>query len=82
MNKLTKWCPAPNCKYAVEYVRMTPRDIFCRCGHDFCFSCLRRAHRPIECALLGRWYEKIAGGEDDSSLWIKLNTKPCPKCKI
>ena len=54
----------------------------CNCGNDFCFKCLKKAHRPITCELLQKWYDKIQGGEDDNSLWIKLNTKPCPKCKI
>ena len=27
-----------------------------------------------------QWLDKINNGSDDTSVWIKLNTKPCPKC--
>ena len=30
--------------------------------------------------MLQKWYDRIKGGEDDTGIWIKLNTKPCPKC--
>lgn len=82
VSKTTKWCPAPNCKYAVEYPSMKMAEIICKCDYDWCFKCLKKAHRPINCELLAKWYEKIQGSEDDTSIWIKLNTKPCPKCKV
>lgn len=82
INKQTKWCPAPNCKFAAEYPSLKNTDIICRCGNDWCFKCLKKAHRPIHCDLLQKWLDKCAGGDDDSTLWIKLNTKHCPKCKV
>ena len=36
---------------------------------------------PIDCDLLQTWKDRIDQGEGDSNNWIKLNTKPCPKCK-
>ena len=51
-NKQTKWCPAPNCKSAVEYPSLKMTDINCKCGNDWCFKCLKKAHRPIHCDLL------------------------------
>lgn len=82
INKSTKWCPAPNCKFAVEYPSMKQTDIVCKCGNDWCFKCQKKAHRPISCELLQKWFERIQGGEDDTQVWIKLNTKACPKCKV
>lgn len=82
MNKQTKWCPAPDCRYAAEYPSQKQADIVCECGNDWCFKCLKKAHRPINCELLQKWMERLQGGEDDTQIWIKLNTKACPKCKV
>lgn len=81
MNKRTKWCPAPSCQYAVEYPSMMQTDIFCPCGNDFCFKCLKKAHRPIHCELLAKWLDNI-NHNDCTEIWLKLNTKACPKCKV
>lgn len=82
INKTTKWCPAPNCTYAVEYPSMKPTDVVCKCGNDWCFKCLKKAHRPIHCDMLVKWMDRINLGNDDTDVWIKLNTKHCPKCKV
>jgi len=82
ISKAAKWCPAPRCKYAVEYPSMRQADINCDCGNDFCFKCLRSAHRPIDCELLAQWVTRIKGDDNDTDIWIKLNTKHCPKCKV
>lgn len=81
-NKRAKWCPAPGCKYAAEYPSMKRTDIVCTCGHDWCFKCLKRAHRPISCDELAKWLDRINLGQSDTEIWMKLNTKPCPKCKV
>ena len=81
-NKRTKWCPAPGCTNAVIYPSMKQNDIICLCGNDFCFKCMKPAHRPISCDLLAEWQTKIKDGLDDTEVWMKLNTKPCPKCKV
>ena len=81
-NKCTRYCPAPDCNYAVISQSMKQADIICKCGFDFCYKkqCKYRAHRPISCDILIEWYSKI--GTDESDLWMKLNTKSCPKCKV
>ena len=61
---------------------MKPTDIVCKCGNDWCFKCLKKAHRPIHCDMLNKWHDRIQVGNDDTDIWIKLNTKNCPKCKI
>tara|TARA_R110002003_G_scaffold104_35_gene8508 strand:- start:10325 stop:11641 length:1317 start_codon:yes stop_codon:yes gene_type:complete len=80
-----KWCPAPDCKYAVEcpvkskdLSKIVP-TVHCDCGHDFCFGCALNNHQPAPCSLVKRWLKKC---EDDSETanWISANTKECPKC--
>ncbi|KAF2147259.1 uncharacterized protein K452DRAFT_323421 [Aplosporella prunicola CBS 121167] len=81
-----KWCPAPNCEYAVDcsvkqrdLTRLVP-TVVCNCGHPFCFGCSLNDHQPAPCALVKKWLKKC---EDDSETanWISANTKECPKCQ-
>ncbi|KAI9685009.1 MAG: hypothetical protein M1822_005401 [Bathelium mastoideum] len=80
-----KWCPAPNCEYAVD-CGVKQRDLSkivptvqCACGHSFCFGCTLNDHQPAPCSLVKKWLKKC---EDDSETanWISANTKECPKC--
>ncbi|KAF2835043.1 hypothetical protein M501DRAFT_942842 [Patellaria atrata CBS 101060] len=84
MNNL-KWCPAPDCTYAVEcgvkqkdLTKIVP-TVTCSCGHHFCFGCSLNDHQPAPCMLVKKWMKKC---EDDSETanWISANTKECPKC--
>ncbi|KAI9801633.1 MAG: hypothetical protein M1833_002315 [Piccolia ochrophora] len=80
-----KWCPAPNCEYAVDcavkkrQLNLIVPTVHCLCGHDFCFGCTLNDHQPAPCMLVRRWLKKC---EDDSETanWISANTKECPKC--
>lgn len=80
-----KWCPAPNCEYAVE-CPVKKRDIDrivptvqCFCKHCFCFGCTLNDHQPAPCRLVRLWLKKC---EDDSETanWISAHTKECPRC--
>ena len=81
-----KWCPAPNCDFAVEcHIRSNRCDrivptVVCSCNFSFCFNCSLPNHQPIPCFLLKKWLRKL---QDDSetSNWISSNTKECPKCQ-
>lgn len=34
-----KWCPAPGCEYAVEFIPgMGAYDLVCKCGFNFCWN--------------------------------------------
>ena len=58
-------------------------SVQCVCGTSFCFGCDKQAHKPLDCKVLETWDKKVADGAGDSGDgWIKLNTKPCPKCKV
>lgn len=80
-----KWCPAPNCEYAVDCSvktkdldRIVP-TVQCSCGHPFCFGCSLPDHQPAPCALVKRWVKKCAD-DSETANWISANTKECPKC--
>lgn len=65
-------------------------------AHRFCFSCGEGVHWPLTCERLGEWRQRISdeigqvddksGGSDFNELaqkvWLKANTRPCPKCEI
>ncbi|KAJ5707803.1 hypothetical protein N7488_007604 [Penicillium malachiteum] len=81
-----RWCPAPNCEYAVDCAVKT-RDlkrivptVRCVCQHEFCFGCSLNDHQPTPCPLVKMWLKKC---EDDSETanWISANTKECPRCQ-
>lgn len=81
-----KWCPSPNCKYALE-CQVSPTSfkvivptVKCNCGFQFCFGCLRNDHRPAVCSLVKMWLKKCAD-DSETANWICANTKECPKCQ-
>jgi ariadne-1 len=84
-NDYLKWCPAPNCEYAIEcHVPASQLDhivptVQCGCGHRFCFGCTLADHQPCLCPLVRRWLKKC---KDDSETanWISANTKECSRC--
>ncbi|KAF5196904.1 E3 ubiquitin-protein ligase arih1 [Thalictrum thalictroides] len=51
VKKDVKWCPASDCKYAVEFVADADDscDVLCECGHSFCWKCTMDAHHPVDC---------------------------------
>jgi ankyrin repeat protein len=77
--------------------RRTGNSVQPKKPHRFCFSCSSQTmHWPINCEALEQWKEKIAHevgevGEEPvdgvnfndvaQRLWMKANTRPCPKCK-
>ncbi|XP_062226031.1 probable E3 ubiquitin-protein ligase ARI8 [Phragmites australis] len=80
-NRKTKWCPAPGCEYAVEFVIGSGSyDVNCNCSYGFCWNCTEEAHRPVDCATVSKWILKNSA-ESENMNWILANSKPCPKCK-
>ncbi|CAI8030003.1 E3 ubiquitin-protein ligase arih1 [Geodia barretti] len=75
-----RWCPAPGCSHAVLCTNADLQPVVCECGHSFCFKCCEEPHEPVLCNYLTRWKKKC---DDDSetSNWIHVNTKECPKCR-
>ena len=58
-------------------------DIICPCGTSFCSKCGKEDHYPVTCEQLASW-ESVNGSsvEEETDLWIKINTKQCPKCHV
>lgn len=82
LSKQAKWCPGRDCNMAVEYKQAEAIDVQCsHCEKAFCFGCTKDAHLPIDCDGLTTWTDRLNLGEDDTNNWMKINTKPCPKCK-
>uniref|UniRef100_A0A5B7C2E3 RBR-type E3 ubiquitin transferase n=1 Tax=Davidia involucrata TaxID=16924 RepID=A0A5B7C2E3_DAVIN len=80
-NRKTKWCPAPGCEYAVEFVVGSGSyDVTCLCSFGFCWNCTEEAHRPVDCGTVAKWILKNSA-ESENMNWILANSKPCPKCK-
>ncbi|KAF8402285.1 hypothetical protein HHK36_013237 [Tetracentron sinense] len=80
-NRKTKWCPAPGCDYAVDFVvGSASYDVSCRCSYSFCWNCTEEAHRPVDCGTVAKWILKNSA-ESENMNWILANSKPCPKCK-
>lgn len=80
-NRKTKWCPAPGCEFAVDFVMGCGiYDVSCNCSHSFCWNCTEEAHRPVECGTVAKWILKNST-ESENMNWILANSKPCPKCK-
>ncbi|KAJ8746836.1 hypothetical protein K2173_003842 [Erythroxylum novogranatense] len=80
-NRKAKWCPAPGCDYAVDFiVGSGSYDVTCRCSYSFCWNCTEEAHRPVDCGTVAKWILKNSA-ESENMNWILANSKPCPKCK-
>ncbi|KAL6132396.1 hypothetical protein ACLB2K_064639 [Fragaria x ananassa] len=80
-NRKTKWCPAPGCDYAIDFiVGSGSYDVTCRCSYSFCWNCTEEAHRPVDCGTVAKWILKNSA-ESENMNWILANSKPCPKCK-
>ncbi|PSR98134.1 E3 ubiquitin-protein like [Actinidia chinensis var. chinensis] len=80
-NRKAKWCPAPGCDYAVDFIVGSGiYDVTCRCSYSFCWNCTEEAHRPVDCGTVAKWILKNSA-ESENMNWILANSKPCPKCK-
>ncbi|CAN1262157.1 Probable E3 ubiquitin-protein ligase ARI8 [Linum perenne] len=71
-NRKTKWCPAPGCDYAVEFiVGSVSYDVSCGCSYSFCWNCTEEAHRPVDCGTVSKWILKNSA-ESENMNWLCL----------
>ncbi|KAK1325462.1 putative E3 ubiquitin-protein ligase ARI7 [Acorus calamus] len=83
-NRRVKWCPAPGCRYAMEFVPAGDSlfEVTCTCSHRFCWNCGEEAHRLVDCETVVEWVKKQKDMDESQSLnWIVFNSKPCPNCR-
>eukprot|EP00434_Breviolum_minutum_P001818 symbB.v1.2.001610.t1/scaffold89.1/size472826/14 len=75
-----RWCPGRNCSAAARAPKEGVGEVQCPCGTLWCFSCGNDVHLPVACGTVKRWEEKNRD-EGCDVVWIKANTKLCPKCQ-
>ena len=81
-NKEIKSCPNPRCNLSIRVQNNIAKEIKCQCGTVFCFSCLEESHKPCDCEMAKQWLEFTKDkGSGEDFIWIKENTKNCPKCQ-
>lgn len=86
-NPRAHWCPGQNCGHIINASSLTSAYNYAQlitcthCQTSFCFQCAQPWHDPIKCILLLQWRKKLLD-EGQTMLWIKANTKSCPKCKV
>ena len=93
-NKEIKTCPNPKCNLSIRVQNSIPKEIKCKCGQIFCFSCLEESHIPCDCFLAQEWknfgtkfgsedYVWIRkAGEKEQFTWINSFVKKCPNCSL
>ncbi|KAJ9108851.1 hypothetical protein QFC21_000171 [Naganishia friedmannii] len=76
-NPSLKWCPHPDCQYAVKTTQAPARLLnqiipIVKCAHS-------ADHRPLTCKYVKLWEKKCAD-DSETSNWLMANTKECAKC--
>ena len=56
-------------------------SVFCKgCNTEQCFNCGEpTAHNPATCDMVRKWNKKSKENDSDE-VWMKNNTKACPRC--
>ena len=76
-----KHCPNEKCNYYIKCLNNIPKEIRCKCGFVFCFSCLNESHNPINCDMTRTWkaidleYQKKYKLDE-----IGYKNQKCPNC--
>lgn len=79
-----KNCPKPNCDAIAVSSGSTDgtyNEVNCTCGNKWCFDCKEEDHQPALCHQVQAWSDK-SNNQDLTAMYIKANTKKCPKCKL
>eukprot|EP01102_Stenamoeba_stenopodia_P016341 TRINITY_DN5702_c0_g1_i2.p1 TRINITY_DN5702_c0_g1~~TRINITY_DN5702_c0_g1_i2.p1 ORF type:complete len:765 (-),score=168.92 TRINITY_DN5702_c0_g1_i2:88-2382(-) len=84
-NPLVKWCPSPNCEYAIilkDFVLEHNESVRCKCSRYFCFRCGEEGHAPALCDMFKDWVVKNSGGDEAlNQKFLAVISRPCPACK-
>lgn len=71
-NRKAKWCPAPGCDFAVDFVVGSGNyDVTCSCSYSFCWNCTEEAHRPVDCSTVCKWILKNSA-ESENMNWYGI----------
>jgi len=82
----TRWCPAPNCSYAVVATGCAScPKLDCEregCDSSFCYHCKQEWHPNITCDKARAQRHPIRSGSEDSGVGGGLEIKVCPRCSV
>lgn len=80
-NRKIKWCPAPGCKYAVEFAIGSGKscNVTCLCSYEFCWNCTQEVHPAVDCNTVANWFSRY-NLEFNMVKWKTPKIKPCPMC--
>ena len=75
-----RWCSNKRCENCFKRSEFSStNNVTCKCGAETCLLCGGESHQPAYCNVVEKWVIK-SNAESENLLWIKANTKPCPKC--
>lgn len=81
MHPLLRFCPGANCNAVFKSKKCFANKAICtQCNISFCFKCGNDNHAPMDCTTFRKWITTLP--ETANLLYIKANTKNCPKCNI
>ena len=76
-----KRCANKSCNLLISIDSITRLGtVKCPCGTETCWHCNEEFHFPCSCEFAQTWRSKWSDVVD--SLWIRENTKMCPKCHV
>lgn len=75
-----RWCSSNKCENCFKRSEFSTTPVVsCKCGQETCLHCGNESHQPAYCNVVEKWNIK-SNAESENLLWIKANTKSCPKC--
>ena len=80
-NESLSACRKENCSGVAMLLSGDPaRCVTCFvCQTAYCFQCGSERHHPASCGAYRKWTQQIV---NDSSFWVRMNSKPCPRCSV
>lgn len=78
-----KHCPKEECPNIVVWRGKANIPVRCVCGFSWCYQCQDADlgdHSPASCKDVETWMKKFQS-ESENMLYIRANTRQCPKCR-
>lgn len=78
-----KHCPKDDCRNVVHWHGKVNLPVNCLCSFRWCYACQDEKigdHSPATCEEVAAWLKKF-NSESENLLFIRANTRMCPKCR-
>ncbi len=78
-----KHCPKDDCHNIVNWHGKINTPVSCLCTFRWCYACQDEKigdHAPATCEEVAAWLKKFSS-ESENLLYIRANTRMCPKCR-